>query len=456
MEEFKSTRYFLDLKDLFLTPIFLIIYYIIAVFLRNKFSNKVTKKYFLPALTLKFIGAIGLGLIYRYMYYGGDTANYYFHTKLITAAFYESPLAGFKLIFLEAGFDPETYKYTSLMFWYGADTEYMIARIAAIPSIFSYNTYSVIAITFAAISFSGMWAMYLTFLKIYPDLAKQFAIAVFFLPSVFFWGSGFMKDSITIGALGWTFYGFYNLLILKVKIPTSLFAFVLGAAALASIKIYILLCFLPPALFWLFNEYNSRIQNSIVRLISKPLFFAVGLSVAALGATKITEGDAKYDINNIAETTKVTSRYLSEQVTSGSQYNIGNLDGSVSSMVKATPQAIIVSLYRPFLWEARNPTMLLSAIEALYFLLFSLYCIYKAGIIKTFYIISSIPVVNFSLIFSLLFAFAVGLNSGNFGTLVRYKIPLMPFYLSALFIIQGNSNSKKQRKKNLIQLKRSF
>ncbi len=81
--------------------------------------------------------------------------------------------------------------------------------------LFCFNTYTVIGLFFALISFGGMWAMYITFLRIYPLAYKKLAIAVFFLPSVFFWGSGLMKDSLCIGALGWVFYGFYHVFIVR-------------------------------------------------------------------------------------------------------------------------------------------------------------------------------------------------------------------------------------------------
>jgi hypothetical protein len=41
----------------------------------------------------------------------------------------------------------------------------------------------------------------------------------------------------------------------------------------------------------------------------------------------------------------------------------------------------------------------------------------------------------FCIVFALIFSLAVGITSGNFGTLMRYKIPMMPFYYSALAII---------------------
>jgi hypothetical protein len=50
----------------------------------------------------------------------------------------------------------------------------------------------------------------------------------------------------------------------------------------------------------------------------------------------------------------------------------------------------------------------------------------------------------------LLFAFAVGFTSYNFGALVRYKIPMMPFYYIALFILTDKDNKLDVPKKKPI------
>ncbi|KAA6437618.1 hypothetical protein ACD591_15625 [Rufibacter glacialis] len=428
----------MELKDLFLTPIFLIIIYAIAYGLRSKFTNKQTRKYFIPALTLKIIGALSLGLIYQFYYGGGDTFNYYNSSKIVTQAFYDNPSIGIKILLSNGEYDPETIQYTSKIYWYQSPTEFIIIKIGALFGIIGLNTYSVIAIFFATSSFAGIWALYTTFLKIYPALYKQLAIPCFFLPSVFFWGSGFMKDSVTIGALGLLFYGFYMSFIEKKKLFSSITLTILATYLLLSVKVYILLSFLPPALFWIFLENNNRIKNKLIRTIAKPVFIVFGLLVAYIGATTLTAGDERYDIEKIGERTKINSEYLSEYVSSGSAYNIGTFDGSIGSMITVAPQAIIVALYRPFLWEVRNPIMLLSALEASMFIFLTLRIIFRTGFWKTVQLISSKPILTFCIIFSLVFAFGVGTNSGNFGTLVRYKIPLMPFYLAALYMMQAH------------------
>ncbi|GAA4303644.1 hypothetical protein [Nibribacter koreensis] len=432
----------MELKDLLLAPLYLIIIYATAFWARSKYTNKFTKKYFIPALSLKLGGAISLGLIYQFYYgpgttVGGDTGNYYHQAKIILSAFEDSIDYGIRLFFSNGEFVSELRVYTKQMQWYKSPTEYFIIKTAAIFGIISFGSYAVIAMMFAITSFSGLWVMFKTFLKIYPTLTKEFAIAIFFLPSVFFWGSGLMKDSLTLGALGWVFYGFYATFIEKKNILFNFLILFAACYVIYVVKVYILLSFLPPALYWVFTENNSRIKSGAIRALVKPIFIALGLVFAYLGATIITAEDEKYSLDKIGERTRINSVYLSEYQASGSAYHIGTLDGSIGSMISVAPQAIIVALYRPFLWEVRNPFMLLSAFEALLFIFLTLKIILKVGIFKIIGFVTSKPIITFCITFSLIFAFGVGTNSGNFGTLVRYKIPLMPFYLSALYIMNA-------------------
>ncbi len=430
----------MELKDIILTPIYLLLIYTLVYAIKPLVTNKVNRKYFVPALTLKLFGAIALGLIYQFYYsngtLGGDTSNYFNQAKIIYAAFQESPALGIKLLLANGELDLSTRPYASQMIWYTAPSEYFVIKVAAFFGIISFNTYTVIALWFACLSFSGMWAMYLTFLKIYPTLHKQFAIAIFFLPSVVFWGSGLLKDSLAIGALGWLFYGFYNFTVEKKSLLKSFLIGFMGAYVIYTIKVYILLSFLPPALFWIVMENSNKIKNKGLRFLVKPVFIIVALTVAYLGATRLTEGDTKYDVTKLSERTQINSTYLSKQVYTGSAYDIGTFDGSIQSILTVGPQAIVVALYRPFLWEVRNPVMLLSALEATIFLYLTIYFMLKPGLLNTIRLVSVKPILTFSFIFCLALAFGVGTNSGNFGTLVRYKIPIMPFYLSALYIIQ--------------------
>jgi hypothetical protein len=62
--------------------------------------------------------------------------------------------------------------------------------------------------------------------------------------------------------------------------------------------------------------------------------------------------------------------------------------------------------------------------------------------------IFSNPLLLASTMFVLFFGFAVGLTTSNFGSLVRYRIPLVPFVLSTMFILRYLVRKEKFNKEN--------
>ena len=113
-------------------------------------------------------------------------------------------------------------------------------------------------------------------------------------------------------------------------------------------------------------------------------------------------------------------------------------------MLRKAHKAIWVTLYRPYIWEAKNIVMLLSAIENLLLFLLTLYIFIKSGIRNAIRHLTTSPVIIFCLIFSIVFSFAVGISTYNFGSLVRYKIPMIPFFVSGLFILYNYSMRSKK------------
>ena len=430
----------MQLADLFLTPIYLLLVYGLAFAVRPAVTNRFTKQYFIPALTLKLIGGLAFGIIFNTLY-GGDTNQYYRMTGVIHEAFGDSFTTGLRLLFIKNRFsDPSLSFYTDRMFWLGRDsTEYLPIQVGAVLGLFCFNNYSVITVGFATLSFTGMWAMYMTFIKLRPQIYKELAIAVFYIPSVFFWGSGLMKDSLCLGALGWIFYAFYRGFIEKKNITRCVIVGFLAGKVLISTKIYILLAFMPPALLWVFNEYSARIGSPTARAVAKPVLLTIGAGIALVALSSLSKLDSRFNVDKIGAQSKLTADYLLSvsQAQNGSGYSLGTQDGTIGGMVKLAPQAVVVSLFRPFIWEAHNPTMLLSALEASYFIFLTLRIFRRVGVGKTLKAIGSSPALTLCFVFSLIFAIAVGVSSSNFGTLVRYKIPLMPFYLGGLYILQS-------------------
>ena len=194
-------REILGLSDLIITPFYLLIIYFFAYTARQKIKDKSLKKYFIPALNVKIIGAIGVGFIYKFVYGWGDTFLFFTGSGVIYETF-----PGRLDKFIHLVFYPTTQDIMPIVQWarstgyYHDPPSYMAIRFSAFFDIFSFHTYTVNAILFACCSFMGVWRMFKMVVDIYPNLKREAAIAIFFFPSVFFWGSGLLKDTITFGA----------------------------------------------------------------------------------------------------------------------------------------------------------------------------------------------------------------------------------------------------------------
>lgn len=427
----------MGLKDLIITPFYIVILTLVAYFIRPYVTNRQTRKYFLPALWVRFAGAIALGLIYQFYYGGGDTFNYWEHgSRHIYEAFQGDIQTGFKLLFSsggQRGYD-DTFPYASKIWYYKDVHSYFVVRIAAFFDLFTFHTYSATALFFAAFSFSGLWAMYTALQRKYHSSAKRLAIAILFVPSVVFWGSGILKDTIALGALGWMTWSLLRWIELRKKGLVEIMVFAVAFFLIFSIKKYILICYLPMVFVWLFFKYLKRVKRIISKLIVGPMLLVLFAGSGWVVLVQVSNTDRKYSLDNVAEQARITAydiRYGWGARTGGDGgYDIGLMDGSWQSLIRLIPAAINVSLFRPYLWEVKNPLMLLNSIESLAVLFLTISMTVKRENLKKL----SDPFLIFCLLFSFLFAFAIGVSTFNFGTLIRYKIPLMPFLITAIFI----------------------
>jgi hypothetical protein len=406
-------------------------------------TDQITRIYFFPALTAKIIGAIALGFVYQFYYNGGDTFAYHTHgSREVWHAFCESPSLGLRLLFSNGKFEPDFYYYSESIWFFRDQSAFAIVRIAALFDLLTFSSYSGTAALFAVLSFTGGWMLFQTFYKIQPALHIWTALSVFFIPSCIFWGSGILKDTVTLAFLGMGTYSFYETLILRKLHLGYILLFILSVFIIFSIKKYILISFLLAAVIWVFFQYFSLVKSIILKILLLPIIAIFCIFSGYALVNEIVSDDSKYALNNLAKTAQVTAydiHYWTGK-DAGSGYTLGELDGTFGGLVKLAPQAINVSLYRPYFWEVRNPLMLLSAIESFVILMITVFVLLNVRA-KTF-IYLQIPEIAFCMTFALIFAFGVGVSTYNFGSLVRYKIPLEPFYMLAIGFLYFNWKQK--------------
>lgn len=441
----RKTPIDMEQRDLIVTPIVIFLVLAGAYAVRPRFTDEVTRKYFFPALLVKIFGALALGFIYQYYYSGGDTYNFHTHgSRHIWEAFWDSPEKGVKLLFGSTSSTGGVYDYASKIVFYRDPSSYAVIRVAAFFDLFTFSAYSATAILFAVLGFFGAWLLFLTFYSKYPEMHRGLAVACLFVPSVFFWGSGVLKDTLVLAALGAGTY-LINQIFIERK-PTAWRILMLAAAlyTIFQIKVFVLQAFVPAALIWVFAARIVSIPSTIVRWLLVPFMATIVIGSAFLAVREIGAKDKRYALENLANTARVTAydiRFWTGK-DAGSGYTLGELDGSFESMFRLAPAAINVTLFRPYFWEVVNPLMFFSALESFCFLLLTVYIFFLFLFRPTWRVVDGNSL--FALVYSLSFAFAVGVSTYNFGTLSRYKITLMPFYALALVIVFSQLNSARK------------
>ncbi|MEZ4879804.1 MAG: hypothetical protein R2801_06545 [Chitinophagales bacterium] len=438
---------------LFLNDLLLIIPFLLVVhfFLKKhieKQTNPIYKKYLLKGWYVRVVGAVMSALMYQYYYHGGDTMSY-FKVMLWLRKY---TFTDFQVV-IDAFFNTSKENYNILMYQYfGGYYSYLaedgtrtVILIGYLLSYLCFNTYIIISLFYTLFAYYGFWKLFKLFYKLYPHLEKEIAISCLFIPSVFFWGTGLMKEPLCVGALGILTYCTYELFIDKKIKLKYIVALLFSIYIIKTIKVYIILAFVPALSLWVFARYALTIQNKIVKIVIAPMLIVLGSGIGLLMLSQMASVAERYSFEQLMRTAKDTQNWLvySSEEQDASLYTLGDLEYTTMGLIKVFPKAVNVTLFRPYIWEARRPTLFIAAIEAVATLYFTLMLFFRQGPFKVFKNIFSNPDVLFCFTFSIIFAFAVGFTSFNFGALARYKIPMMPFYFIALTILYNVDTTKK-------------
>ncbi len=429
----------MELKDFLFTPLYLILIFGLSYFIRPRLTNIDTRNLFLPALALKIFGSLCVGFLYHYFYKYGDTLRYHFFSEPFYSTLWSNPYVALKLFI--SSYNTVDYDIQSILsgnYFFQRDVGgYFMLKVTGFLGLFTMHSYYAIACLYAFVSFFGLWKLFQTVNEIYPQLKRLFFVAIFCIPSVVFWGSGILKDTITLSCIGWLTYCIYEIFI-KRK-PSILKVIILATSiyVLIILKIYIILCFIPAITLWISGSYTHKIKSKILRITLGPAIFLFYCILAYQITNYISQIDSRYSLENIEKTMRVTADWITyTSGESGSVYSLGDdFDLSPTGIIRKLPAGVNVTLFRPYLWEIRNSVMLLAALESLLLSLLTLYTLYRVGVFNFFRIIFTNPFIRFLFIFSIVFSFAVGISTYNFGTLVRYKIPGIPFYIMMLFTV---------------------
>jgi len=234
-------------------------------------------------------------------------------------------------------------------------------------------------------------------------------LATFLLPSFIYWTSGIHKDGFVFVGFALVIYNIYYGLKNKDFSIKRLLLILLGLIILLTLRNYLLLIILPAIVAWAMAE----------KLKARPLIvFSAAYLIFALAFFSLKIFSPKLDFPKAVANKQLSFLMLK----GGSPVPVTTLEPTVIGFLKNMPEAISLSLLRPYPSDVKHLLSLAASTEINIFLFcFILFLLWRKR---------GLPVSPF-LWFCLFFSFSVLLTIGytvNFlGSIVRYRSIVLPF-----------------------------
>jgi hypothetical protein len=355
----------------------------------------------LPGLVVLgfFAKLIGSALRYYYVhivYASGDAYGYY-RTGMEYAALWR------------AGINP------GLSGARGEGTQFMEAISGLVLTPFMPDFLGAFFI-FGALSYFGQLAFYAAFRRwAEPHQLKPFALLIFFLPSYVFWPSSIGKDAVMLLGLGLATY--FMVRALEGFAIRWLLAMAAVLAGVGLVRIHIVALF-AGALFFtaLIARPNMRPPGfALRRLLVVGLVAASG--VVAIGAFQDRFGT---DLLNTSDV-EAFGDDVADRTSRGSV-----VEGGPVRSPADIPDAMVLVLFRPFVWEADNSEVLMSALETSFVLGLVIWKL--PAMLRNRHRWRANALVVFSTFY--VFAFSVAFSAiRNLGIIARQRTQVLAFLL---------------------------
>ncbi|MEQ9467474.1 MAG: hypothetical protein RLN88_08685 [Ekhidna sp.] len=341
------------------------------------------------ALALKLCAGIVLGLIFFEYYGSGDTI-----------AFFESALS-----FQSDNLDGQP------------RTQFFIHFIRPIVWV-SGGSYWITSLYLSLISFIGTWYSVTILSRLYPEVKAVIVFCFLFIPSVVFWSSGLIKDSLAFAAVAIAVAMIIKLYRSSRSTPLEIILLLASSVILLKIKHYLFITFL------LFAGILISIQ--IFRKLGKK--WSILLSLAILSSVLIaTQFVHPYlEIDRIPWTLYENNQAILKKSDPEDRIDLEMKGDQWKDIFTNLPKALQAGLLRPSVLDKTPIWGWIHRIENL--------ALTTLMIMSLILIIKQKPVLDWPLILAagfciFLLAIMLPLSTPNFGTLVRYKNAYMPYLL---------------------------
>lgn len=398
------------------------------------------KKLFLPALIFKLCAGIAVGLIYNFYYKVGDTLIFFEDGKVLSELARTDFFDFLRLLFSSHEIFSD---YVHIEF--KEPRAVFFVKIVSVFSLLSYDSYWVISLYFSFFSFLASWYLVLKINQYFPEAALPAVIAFLFFPTAAFWSAGLLKETLAMASIFFLSQVFIALWFSE-KVPLRHWLLIILCAWLTwQLKYYFAAVFFSVAattlVYKLVTYKLLKLKHFVWEIFLWLLIFIVPILIVMLARPNfhpqrllhvIVEN---YNAFNALSAPEDLIRYE-------------RLEPNFWRVLANVPWALFSGLFRPLIWESHNLVQFLAGVENLALLLaFAASVVSVRSIVAPQYRMLIFCVV----MYIILLCIFLTLSTPNFGTLSRYRVSFLPYFVFILLCSPYNIKILRRSFNRLVQ-----
>lgn len=393
------------------------------------FSISGTKRWWFQGAFLLKLGA-GAFLFYFYSQAeareNADIFKYFDSSKVIYDAFWTNP-SDFFTIMLGGDVSSEYFQENYLQhagYWYKIydsqifNNNRTMIRLNVVFRFFSLGSYHIHSLFMCFLSLVGLTALFKAFQPNFEKLEKLAFVGIFLIPSTMLWSSGVLKEGLLFLWLG------LFLLFLRRTIDQfnwKYFSLLLLLFYLMFVTKYYFLLALIPALIGLLLSQKWK----------KTIAINYGIAITAcLGlAFTISHFFPDFDFVKLFVGKRNDMITHANAVNASSVFDSNRLANDFPALFAYSPRALFQAIVQPLPWKTSNPLAWFAFAEMMIILGVGTMCIMKRK--------RNLPFnwLYFLLLTILITLLIIGITTPVGGTLVRYRVPVLPLVVVFFLII---------------------
>ncbi len=284
-------------------------------------------------------------------------------------------------------------------------------KILSVFNILSFGHYYVNVIFYSFITLLGPIAIYRVMTNVFPGKKMVILLATFLVPSFLYWTSGIHKEGLIFTGISLIIYCIYFGIQEKRFGIKRIICLVAGLLLVLALRNFIVFILVPALMAWLlaskWPKYGLAIFSSLY------LLFGILFFTARYVNPKLDFPQAV--VNKQQEFKKLEA--------GGSTIPMKDVEPTIISFLKSTPQAITLSIIRPYPSDVRHILSLAAAIEINSLLLMFVLFVFWRTNTNSY---TSKNLMYFCVFFAMTLLLAIGFSVNNLGAIVRYRSIIIP------------------------------